>query len=75
MCLGEIGQVRRVRPDGVLEVALPRGVRAVSPLTVAEPVTVGAWVLTHSGFVVDLLSESEAREALAVRGRPEGGVR
>ena len=67
MCLGMVarttalldGDVALVQADG-------RELRA-SLLTVDGPVEVGDWLLVHAGFALSRLTETQAREALAIR--------
>lgn len=66
MCLGEV--VRLESLDGATGTAWLRERRlTVSLITLDEPVAVGDWVLTHSGFALRRLDADEAAEAVAVR--------
>jgi len=67
MCVaipGAVVEVLGVGAQRVAMVAYGDSIRSVSLLAVdAEP---GDWVLTHSGFVVERLSEAAARRMLSV---------
>lgn len=67
MCVAIPGRVIEVIGDGPERVAMVEydtGVRPASLL--ALDATPGDWVLTHSGFVVERLSEPAARRMLAL---------
>lgn len=70
MCLGEIGQVVELRAGGRALVRTPQRTVAVSLVTLEDPVSVGDWVVTHSGFALARLGPAEAEEALALRAAP-----
>ncbi len=67
MCLGTVGQVTAAGAGGSVEV--DDGVRVItaSLLTMTDAVAPGDWVLMHSGMVLGLLTEHEARDALDLR--------
>jgi hydrogenase expression/formation protein HypC len=70
MCLGEVVQVVTTLPDRMVETTGPTGApgaRRVSLLALAGPVAPGDWLLVHSGFALERLTETEARAALALR--------
>ncbi len=50
----------------MVETTGPRGGR-VSLLALEGPVAVGDWLLVHSGFALERLTDAEARAALALR--------
>ncbi|SDP19076.1 Hydrogenase maturation protein HypC [Nakamurella panacisegetis] len=66
MCLGELAQVTEVGPSTAVVSSGDR-IRTVSLLTLADRLTPGDWVLTHSGFALARLTPEEAREAAALR--------
>lgn len=66
MCLGEIVRLESV--DGASATArLGERLLTVSLVTLDEPVAVGDWVLTHSGFALRRLDPDEAADAEALR--------
>jgi hydrogenase assembly chaperone HypC/HupF len=67
MCLGVVGQVTAVGPAGCVEVGTGDRVITASLLPMTEAVNLGDWVLMHSGFVLGLLTEQEANDALELR--------
>lgn len=68
MCLGEIAQVQEiVAPDSV-KVRSGERMSTVSTILLDEPVVAGTWVVAHCGFALAVLTESDAREALELRG-------
>lgn len=68
MCLGELGQVRAVMPDGALVVESATRTSTVSAMVLEQSVSAGDWVMTHAGFALAVLTDDEAREALVARG-------
>lgn len=66
MCLGEVVQVREVRPG---RRALTHGARQaeISLLLLDEPVVAGDWLLVHSGIALSRLDAHDAEAALALR--------
>ena len=70
MCLGEVARVRAVTPGGSLVVDRADIRVAASSILLDTPPQVGDWVLMHSGFVLDVLTEQEALDALSLRSAP-----
>jgi len=75
MCLGVVGQVTAVGSAGCIEVNTGDRVITASLLAMTDTVGPGDWVLTHSGLVLGLLTEQEARDALELRNPTNEGVR
>ena len=75
MCVGELAQVIEVAAGTAL-VSGDGRTRAVSLLTLTDPLDPGDWVVLHSGFVLARLTADEAAEAIALRSTsptiPEG---
>ncbi len=67
MCLGEIAQVVRSPKDGRVEVLVDGERQHAIALTSPGPLAPGDWVVLHTGFVAERLTEAEARAALDVR--------
>ena len=67
MCLGMVGLVTAMVPPGCVEVDAGDRVVTASLLTMTDAVGPGDWVLVHSGMVLGLLTEDEAKDALHVR--------
>ena len=67
MCLGTVGQVTAADTAGRVEVDTGDRVITASLLTMTDAVAPGDWVLMHSGLVLGLLTEQEAKDALALR--------
>ena len=67
MCLGMVGQVTALRSPGCVDVDAGDRVVTASLLTMTDAVEAGDWVLLHSGMVLGLLTEQEARDALMLR--------
>ncbi|WP_062287426.1 HypC/HybG/HupF family hydrogenase formation chaperone [Demequina phytophila] len=68
MCLGTIAQVVEVHKDGRAVVEDHGKRQLVLEMTVSDDdITVGDWVVVQSGFALERLTESEAREALRIR--------
>ena len=67
MCLGEVGQVTALRPEGCVEADTGDRVITASLLPMTDAVKLGDWVLMHSGMVLGLLTEQEAKDALELR--------
>lgn len=67
MCVGIPGQVVRVQGPAVLPTAVVdvQGVGREVSLLYLPDVVPGDWVLTQAGFVVERLTEDDARDALA----------
>ena len=74
MCLAVPGQVIRLHGENA-HVSI-EGVECKAGIAIAEDITVGDFVIVHAGFVLQKLSEQEAREELdAIRvatGLPGG---
>jgi hydrogenase expression/formation protein HypC len=75
MCLGVVGQVTAVGSAGCVEVNTGDRVITASLLAMTDTVGPGDWVLMHSGLVLGLLTEQEARDALELRNPTNEGVR
>ena len=75
MCLGVVGQVTAVGSAGCIEVNTGDRVITASLLAMTDTVGPGDWVLTHSGLVLGLLTEQEARDAIELRNPTNEGVR
>ncbi len=75
MCLGTVGQVTAADAAGCVEVDTGDRVITASLLTMTDAVAPGDWVLMHSGLVLGLLTEQEAKDALALRNPTNEGVR
>ena len=69
MCLGEVACVRAVASDGSLVLDAANRQVTASSILLDTPPNVGDWVLVHSGFVLELLTEQEALDALGLRPR------
>jgi hydrogenase expression/formation protein HypC len=67
MCLGEIMRVRSVASSGSLMVDRADLEVTASSILLDTPPEVGDWVLMHSGFVLEVLTEQEALDALSLR--------
>ena len=67
MCLGTIGQITGVDAGGYVQIVAGEREITGSLLAVSETFQPGDWVLVHSGLVLARLTESEARDALAIR--------
>jgi len=74
MCLGMLGQVLAVRPDGSVDVDAGDRVITASLLAMPDAVGAGDWVLMHSGLVLGRLTEHEARDALEIRNLTNEGA-
>ena len=72
MCLGIVGQVTAIRSPGYVDVDAGDRVVTASLITMTDAVRVGDWVLMHSGMVLDLLTEAEAKDALTLRNPTTG---
>ena len=73
MCLGMVGQVTTMRSPGCVEVDAGDRVVTASLLAMTDAVRAGDWVLMHSGMVLGLLTEREAKDALELRSSPPSG--
>jgi hydrogenase maturation factor len=74
MCLGTVGQVTAADVAGRVEVDAGDRVITASLLSMTDAVAPGDWVLMHSGLVLGLLTEQEAKDALALRNPTNEGV-
>jgi hydrogenase maturation factor len=72
MCLGMVGQVTAMRSPGCVDVDTGDRVVTASLLTMSDAVQAGDWVLMHSGMVLGLLTEEEAKDALGLRSPTTG---
>ena len=72
MCLGMVGQVTALRSPGCVDVDAGDRVVTASLLTMTDAVEAGDWVLLHSGMVLGLLTEQEAKDALVLRNPTAG---
>ena len=70
MCLGTVGLITAMEPDQHVRVRAGDRDITASLLAVTETVGPGDWVLVHSGLVLNLLTEPEARDALELRETP-----
>lgn len=75
MCLGTVGRVIAMGPDGGVRVHAGERDITASLLAVSENVGPGDWVLVHSGLVLARLTDQQARDALELRGPSTEGVR
>jgi len=68
MCLGTVAQVVEVHRDG-RSVVEHDGTReeVLSTTITDEDLEPGDWVVIHSGFALERLTEAQAAEALAIR--------
>ena len=74
MCLGTVGLVTAADAARV-DVDTGDRVITASLLTMTDAVAPGDWVLMHSGLVLGLLTEQEAKDALALRNPTNEEVR
>ena len=72
-CLRMVGQVTAMRSPGCVEVDAGDRVVTASLLTTTDAVRADDWVLMHSGMVLGLLTEQEAKDALELRTSPTTG--
>lgn len=69
MCLGTIAKVIEVHHDGRAVVDADGVRHEVLKMTVSDDdIQPGDWVLIHSGFALERLTETQAQEALRIRG-------
>ena len=73
MCLGDVARVRSIAPDGSLLVDTASREVTASSILLDTPPDIGDWVLMHSGFVLDVITEQEALEALSLRAGTHPG--
>lgn len=78
MCVSDVGRVVELEPGGWARVADRDGSTrriSIAPLTLTgEEVAVGDWVLVHTGFAVERLSDAEATDHIAAITDLEQGV-
>ena len=68
MCLGTVAKVIEVHRDGRAVVEHDGAREEVLELTVADDdIEPGDWVVIHSGFAPERLSEAQALDAIAIR--------
>jgi hydrogenase maturation factor len=67
MCLGTVGQITGVGPEGCVQITACGRQMAGSLLAVSDAVGLGDWVVLHSGLVLARLTEHEAMDALQLR--------
>ena len=67
MCLGEIGRVERVEPDGRVVVRVGERLREAAALIPGVDPVAGQWVLINSGIVLEELEPERAADALEIR--------
>jgi len=70
MCLGTIAKVVEVHRDGRAIVEHDGVRQEVLEMTVADDdIEPGDWVVVHAGFALERLTESQAVDALKIRGK------
>jgi len=70
MCLGTVAKVIEVRGDGRAVVEHSGRHEEVLKMTLSEELVPGDWVVIHSGFVLERISEARAADALDIRATP-----
>jgi len=71
MCLGSIGKVIEVLGNGRAVVECDGVRQEVLEMTHADDdIEVGDWVVVHSGFALERLTEAQAVDALRIRATP-----
>lgn len=75
MCLGTVARVLEVHRDGRAVVEHDGRREEVLSMTVADDdIQPGEWVVIHSGFALERLTEEQAVVALAIRAaNPDAG--
>lgn len=69
MCLGTIAKVIEVHRDGRAVVDVDGVRQEVLEMTLSDDdIGPGDWVVINSGFALERLTESQAQEALRIRG-------
>ncbi|MBO0844009.1 MAG: HypC/HybG/HupF family hydrogenase formation chaperone [Nocardioides sp.] len=69
MCLGLPGRVVELSDDGDTAMVDVAGMtREINVGLLPEPVTVGDYILIHSGFALERMTAEEARDALDILG-------
>lgn len=71
MCLGTVARVVEVPFEGRVVVEHSGRHEEVIKMTVGEDLVPGDWVVIHSGFVLERISEAQAIDALAIRSTPD----
>jgi hydrogenase expression/formation protein HypC len=67
MCLGIPGRIVSVEPDNDLaQVDVAGVVREINLALLDGPFLPGEYILIHSGFALERMTEQQAREALSV---------
>ena len=67
MCLAIPAQVKKFIDDNLVLVDFGKGVsREVSVALMPEKITVGDWILIHTGYAVSKMEPEEAKETLAM---------
>lgn len=71
MCLGLAGQVvgPTDEPD-LMDVEVAGVVRPINIALLDGALSVGDWILIHSGFALERMTAEEAHDAMAVLGGP-----
>ena len=67
MCLGTVARVVEVPDEGRAVVEHGDRREDVLKMTVGDDIKPGDWVVIHSGFVLERISEARALDALAIR--------
>jgi hydrogenase expression/formation protein HypC len=67
MCLGDLAQVVAVGPDETALVRTRERTTRVFLMTLDEPVSVGEWLVCHSGFALRRVTPEEAATASTIR--------
>jgi len=75
MCLGTVAKVVEVIDEGRAVVEhggthQPGRREDVLTMTIGDDIRPGDWVVIHSGFVLERISEARALDALAIRSTP-----
>ena len=71
MCLGELARVVSAPTDAQAEVDCAGRRLTVSLMTLDAPVAAGDWLLVHSGFALERLTDEEVADAARIRGEEE----
>ena len=64
MCLSVVAQVREMLDDGEAIVELGGVRKRISIDLMPDPISVGDWVLVHTGYAIAKLDEEKAKEML-----------
>jgi hydrogenase expression/formation protein HypC len=70
MCLGTVARVVEVLYDARVVVEHDGRHEEVLTMTLDDAIGPGDWVVIHSGFVLERISEARATDALAIRSTP-----